>query len=381
MRKESAQAVPPAFDPSLYPVTYRSSASAGLAFFLAVIGYFLFTVIGRGHLLLSHSSGVWTFVLMLGVVILTTLSFICARITLYADRIERKTWFGTQVMQRSDIAGMRLETLFSIPSLIHKEHYVYPFRLPKGIKNDAAWNAWFAFVPDLDALDEKKILADEKGYPKLGTTLQQRERRWETANKLAMICGSATVAAMLLVFVRFVSPFAAAILIVTPWITLANMNLYGVRFDSAKRNPLFGNSLTLMFSGIGLAIFGLLYPTMPGGFFIPQETKYFLYFVAGPACGLFVFVATLRVVFSKSQWKDSPWRITAGVFLIPLMMLFDWGYGIGTAMEINLISSRPPSFHSNNTDSNTKDSCEKQAGQPCKMYGGIWWSPTQYKQK
>ena len=332
--RKSAQAVPPAFDPSIYPVTYRSSASAGLAFFLAVIGYFLFTVEGRGHLLSNHTSGEWTFVfLMLGFAILMTLSFIRARITLYADRIESKTWFGKQAMQRSDIAGMRSETLFSIPSIIHKEQYVYPFRLPKGIKKDAAWNAWFASVPDLDALDEEKILADEKGYPRLGTAPQQREHSWEIANKLAMICGSATVAAMLLVFVPYVSPFAAAMLIITPWIALANMNIYECDSLLHKRNPLLGNSFTLMFSGIGLAMFGALYPTMLGGFFISQKTKHFLYFEAGPACGLVLFVATLHVVFSKSQWKDSPWRITAGVFLVPLMMLFDWGYGIGTAIR------------------------------------------------
>jgi len=304
-----------------------------------MIGYFSFAALGRGHFIRGASLHNWAFFFIcLGIVIVITLTLIKTRITLYTDCIERKTWFGKEVMRRSDIKGLRVEGLFKISSLKHKEIAAFSFALPKGIEKDTAWDAWMASVPDLDALDEIKILADEIGYPRLGTTPQQRVNRWELANNLARICVWVAFAAMILVFVPYLSPFAAAALIVVPWIVLYNMTQYGVTFNSGGRNPLSGNALSLFISGVALGVFGALYPEMPGVPFIPPETKRTLYFVAGPACGLVLLLPTIRVVFSKSQWKDLPSRVTAAVFLVPWMVFLAWGYGIGTALEIKTIS-------------------------------------------
>ncbi len=196
-----------------------------------------------------------------------------------------------------------------------------------------------ASVPDLDALDEKMILADEKGYPRLGTTPQQRERHWDIANKSAAICCWTTVAMLPAVFVPYLSLFAATVLIIAPWIALANMYLYGAIFSTVQaRNPVLGNGFTLMSSGLGLGLFGLFFSSTPGVLFIPWESRHILLFIEGPACGLILLIPTLRVVFSKSQWRDMPTRITAGIFLAPWMVLFDWGYGIGTAFAIKTMS-------------------------------------------
>jgi hypothetical protein len=329
----------PALDPSLYPRTYRTSAGAAAGLFLAMIGYFLVTALGRGNFIRGASLHNWEFLLgCLCLVIVLALNLVRARITLYADRIERQTWFGREVMLRSDIKGLRMGGLWESQCLKHKDIAAFSFAVPRRIKKDASWDTWMASVPDLDALDEIKILADEKGYPRLGTTTQQRKYRWELANSLAKICASVAFAATVLVFVPYLSSFAATALIIIPWIVLYSMNLYGVTFNSAGRNPLYGNSLTLFVSGVGLGVFGALYPEMAAIPFIPPGTKKILYLVAGPTFGLVLLLPTFRVVFAKSQWKDLSSRVTAAVFLVPWMILLAWGYGIGTALEIKITS-------------------------------------------
>lgn len=77
----------------------------------------------------------------MGIVTVITLNLIKTRITLYADCIERKTWFGKEVMRLSDIKGLRVEGLFKVSSLKHKEIAAFSFALPKGIEKDAAWDA------------------------------------------------------------------------------------------------------------------------------------------------------------------------------------------------------------------------------------------------
>lgn len=316
---------------------YRSSAGAGLAFFLIYIGFALFTLVGRGHLLRVHSLGVWIFALaVLGLVTLIALDFMFGHVTLRADRIERRGLIGRKVMQRTDIAGTRLEGLFRIKCLVHKDNPASSLALPFGVKGDAAWDAWMAFVPDLDALDEVKVLTDTRRYPKLGATPEERELRWRHANRLARICVWATAAAIPLVFVPSLSPFAATVLIVTPWIALLNIWRYGLIFSSARRNPAIGNALTLFFASAALGVFGGIYLPSLGVLFFPQGAQiHFL--IAGPSSGLILFVPMLRVILSKAQWKDLPTRVTAGVFLVPSMILTAWGYGVGAALEINTL--------------------------------------------
>ena len=158
--QQNIASTPPAFDPSLYPATYHSSIGAGVGLVLAVTVSFLLAVFARAHLSVNSPFGLKLFILaILGMVVLTALDSACARITLYVNRIESKTWFGKRVMLRSDIEGMRLWGQFDIPSLIYKDNADYPFTLPKGIKEDIAWRAWMASVPDLDALDKRKSVS------------------------------------------------------------------------------------------------------------------------------------------------------------------------------------------------------------------------------
>jgi len=56
----------PALDPSLYPRPYRSSARAGVALFLAMIGYFSFIALGRGHFIRGASLHNWDLLYCLG---------------------------------------------------------------------------------------------------------------------------------------------------------------------------------------------------------------------------------------------------------------------------------------------------------------------------
>ena len=348
---EPGSGTPPAFDPSLYPATYRSSAGAGLAFFLVFVGYALLTLVGRGHLLRVHSSAVWIFALaVLGLVTLLALDFIFGHITLHADRIERSGLIGRKVMRRTDIAGSRLEGLFRIRCLIHKDSPASSLALPFGAQKDAAWNAWMDAIPDLDAIDEEKVLSDIKKYPKLGASSQEREIGWSNANKVARICVWMTFAAMLLVFVPALSAFAVTVPIVTPWIALRNIKRYGLTFSSIQRNPAIGNILTIFSASAALGVFGAIYPPSRGVLTMPQEAMHIHFLIAGPAFGLVLLVPMLRVILSKSQWRDLPARVAAEVFLVPWMVLFAWCYGIGTALEINtLFDFSKPVLHTSAT--------------------------------
>ncbi len=138
---EEEQAAPPAFDPSLYPATFRPSVTARVATFLAIPIIFSFHAIGRGHLIHNGSSWHWKmFFVMLGFAILAALNFISERIILYADRIESKAWLGRRVMRRGDVKGLRSVGLRKTTYLYHKDNPTLSFSIPYWIKKDAAWN-------------------------------------------------------------------------------------------------------------------------------------------------------------------------------------------------------------------------------------------------
>jgi hypothetical protein len=180
----------------------------------------------------------------------------------------------------------------------------------------------------------------------LGVTEQERQRRWDITNRIATACMSVSIFGMLCVFVPFIAKFAAGLLVVIPWVVLTNMRLHGVYFSgSPKKTPVVGNSVALFGAGAGLGIFGFLYPTMVINHqkalqFFPPDAAHALYLIVGPLCGLVLVVATLIVIFSAPQMKASSARYAAIFVLVPLILLVDWGYGIGAALEFDAVFDR-----------------------------------------
>ncbi len=133
-------------DPSLYPASYRIPLLKGILRLLLPVGVFALSAVariftGRGPPLLFT-------VLLIVVVILALGSFVFARVTLYPDRIERKSWFGKKSMPRAAVSGLEIKGSLRTPALMSKIAGEYPFPLPIAVKTDAAWDAWMAVISD-----------------------------------------------------------------------------------------------------------------------------------------------------------------------------------------------------------------------------------------
>lgn len=330
-------------DPSLYPKSYRTPLGKGFIRTIGFIFIFIFTVLARTSL--SSSYPTWLivyFVLVLLILTCVILNQTFASTTLYVDRIESKTLFGKRVMMRDQISGWRFQSKASCKSLEYKNDEEMSFLLPTGIKNDAAWDAWMADIPDLAGLDEKNILDDVRDYPKLGATEEERVKRWNLTNQIAFGCWIITWIATALIFMGlffqiipiFIGQIGVWLVILVPWVTILNMYIFGSHFSGlAKRTPEIWNNLSQLFSGMMLGIFGIIYPITVTA--IPIGAAHILYLIAGPLCGLVLLAAQIIILRTIPQRKDSLGGCLVVMFLGPIMLLTDCGYGIGAALQIN----------------------------------------------
>jgi hypothetical protein len=131
----------------LFPATYRATIKSQVKPLLSILGLALFGFFGRAHLSLSSPLWLWIFAfVLLGLLLFSVLNASMCRVTLYEDRIEKKTWFGKQTMRREDVALIR-PGRFGGFSLTHRHNSAYGVVIPAGIERDAAWNAWLSSVP------------------------------------------------------------------------------------------------------------------------------------------------------------------------------------------------------------------------------------------
>jgi len=125
----------------------------------AGIGYFLFATDELGDRVLVMALG--GFFALLGLPVLA--SVIRTRVTLYADAIETRGMFVIKRMERADISGRRLISGGDGPSVIQlltNTTRVRSLKLPQYIATDAAWDRWFASIPDVDAEERNAALAN-----------------------------------------------------------------------------------------------------------------------------------------------------------------------------------------------------------------------------
>jgi len=116
-----------------YPTTYRAS---------------IFRRFGRAHLDKSSSKITWILAIAgLTAIIIYFLNESSSYITLFDDRIEKKSWFGTKIWRRDEAAGLWYG-LFGGFKLVRKYNKGDYFIIPPGIKRDATWHDWLKDVPE-----------------------------------------------------------------------------------------------------------------------------------------------------------------------------------------------------------------------------------------
>ena len=133
-------------DPSLYPASYRMPVWKGVRILLLPVGLVGLGGVVRGFRLSAFN--LWFAAAMTVILAVALGNFVFARVTLYPDRIERRSWFGTRSMRRAEVAGLVVRGSLNTPMLTSKITGELPFPLPRTVKTDAAWDAWMTVIAD-----------------------------------------------------------------------------------------------------------------------------------------------------------------------------------------------------------------------------------------
>lgn len=150
-------------EPIHYPATYRAPIIRRLLSVSHVVFFLVLSFFGRAQLDLSSSKAVWGFaIVVLVAVMISKLNESSSFIVLHADRIEKRSWFDTQVWRRDDVANLSLHS-FGEFRLVRKYNKGEYFFIPAGIKRDSTWNDWLGGVPEaskyIGSLGERKFAA------------------------------------------------------------------------------------------------------------------------------------------------------------------------------------------------------------------------------
>lgn len=150
-----------------FPREYRIGGSGrrfllgvgGLAFFGGLAGVVVASVMLVDPGARYVAIGLGGFFALLGLPALASVRR--TRVWLYPDAIETRGIFIRKRMERADIAGRRFDAGNEGAAVIHllpNTTRVSLLRLPAYIATDAAWDAWFASIPDMDAEERQKSL-------------------------------------------------------------------------------------------------------------------------------------------------------------------------------------------------------------------------------
>lgn len=134
----------------LYPATYRVPKLKVVTSVLFVIILMLLALSGCAHIDSISSIDVRIFAgICLVFVALSRVNDSSSRITLYADRVEKKTWFSTKTWRRDEVGGLWFNKSgdFRLVRKYNKGNYAI---IPAGIKRDETWNDWLRDVPDTE---------------------------------------------------------------------------------------------------------------------------------------------------------------------------------------------------------------------------------------
>ena len=223
---------PPRLDLSLYPATYR--VSSGYAIFLSLLSVISVTAgglgawyFGTGHETHSVREATTLAVLSFLFVLLGAfliISLLRTQLTLTSDSVVMQETVSSRTLLRSEIAGRRFiptqyfSTLVLVPRSRHKKR----MKVALIFRTDAAFDAWVADLPDLDAQEVTQSEADLAVDPDLGFHSDSRKERVAGARKIAR---ALTIAACVPSFLGFFFPHPYALvvlaLVVFPLVVIA----------------------------------------------------------------------------------------------------------------------------------------------------------------
>ena len=136
-------------EPIYYPATYQAPIIRRLLSVSHIVLFLVLSFFGRAQLDLSSSKAIWIFaIIMLVAVAISKFDDSSSFIVLYADRIEKKSWFDTKIWRRDEVANLSLHS-FGKFRLVRKYNKGDYFFIPAGIKRDATWNDWLRGVPEV----------------------------------------------------------------------------------------------------------------------------------------------------------------------------------------------------------------------------------------
>jgi hypothetical protein len=110
-------------------------------------------------------------------------------VTLRADAIIVQGMFSSRTLLRSQIAGRRIlptqyvTTLVLVPHSAHQKK----LKLALALRTDAAFDAWFADIPDLDAKEVAESEAKLHADPDVGFHSEERKHRVAQAKRTAKV--------------------------------------------------------------------------------------------------------------------------------------------------------------------------------------------------
>jgi hypothetical protein len=200
---------------------------------------------------------------------LYSLAFALRAATVFTtDAVEGRWPLGARTMRRAEIKGYRLETpgtrslppwTFKTMKLEPSGPQTRPLKIGR-FQADAAFDAWFAGVPDLDKLEqeqaERAVLAD----PDFGTTAGERK---QVLDRLKQIAGFSVAAGVLILAwnillpATFPRPVVAGM--AAPWFAIGLVRWSGGRLvlvdlPNEARPSVFGLGL----GGVGSSFWALL---------------------------------------------------------------------------------------------------------------------------
>jgi hypothetical protein len=252
------------------------------------------------------------------------------RIVLTTGAIEERGLLRVRRMARADIAGRRLLTVQYGQKLIvlcPRAPGAKQLKIARtGLRTDAAFDAWIASLPDLDAEEARAFEAQVAADPELGQTPGERLERLAAARKVAKGVNAVTYA--LLVWGWFYPhPYALPLLAaaVLPWVaiglTAKSGGLY--RLDTSRSDPRPNLSVAVVTPG-----FMLLMRAMNdvGVLDYPRALAY---------------AAVAAVVLTWAAFKsDAGLRSRPASALLLLAVLCPYGFGV-TVLGDSQLDHRP----------------------------------------
>ena len=130
---------------AVFPATYQAPLWDRIKPALIVAPLYILSMAGRSHLSSTSPRWLWV-VVVLGffLIMIGALSIGFCKVTLYKDRIEKRSLFGIKTMRRNDV-GKIAKRQRGLVMLTYKYNSADGMMLPMNIGGDEAWNDWMDY--------------------------------------------------------------------------------------------------------------------------------------------------------------------------------------------------------------------------------------------